>query len=309
MAGPIEKDLIRSVCGSAGDRFGRVSCKYYDTSTGDCHLIKDGKMDKLFKEKPRCNPEKMIESSVRKNYYRYSDDIKPKEYIKSTVFTLLERLKNKSLTKGHNLAVLHGYINQSSYNEVQKILKDEGLLVKKNCGNCIFLSNSKPPICTKAEYIDETSGETKPNPYYGKKRVPSKDTCKEGFKALSVFSINRYEDRNENDNASGNDHAPKLPEELKYEKKAEELLKPLDLEKMRIILENRAKSSKQETTKRKYERHHDIFNYHLNLYNKKISETEINRIVAEKINTNEESVRNDMKEIIKYLKSKISLDN
>ena len=34
---------------------------------------------------------RMLETGIIKNYKRYSDDIKPKEFIKSTVFTLSEK--------------------------------------------------------------------------------------------------------------------------------------------------------------------------------------------------------------------------
>ena len=113
-------DLIRSICGGAGNRFKGSRCHYYEPSTGDCSLLKEGKMDTLFEENPRCNPKRMLEAAVSKNYRRYKDSINPADYITATAFTLLERLKEKRLTRGYNLAVLHGYINQAAYNEVQK---------------------------------------------------------------------------------------------------------------------------------------------------------------------------------------------
>ena len=294
-AGPMANDLIRLICGGASNRFKGSRCQYYDPSTGDCSLLKEGKMGRLFQEKPRCNPERMLQKAIIRNYKKYSDEIKPKDYIESTVFTLSERLKGKRLTRGYNLAVLHGYINQAANNEVQKTLQDVGLLFKRLCGNCVFLSNTRPPVCTQKEYRDGPSGEVIPNPHYGRQRVPSKDFCIEGFKPLSFFSMNRYEDNDDNDNS------PKLHENLVYYQTEEALLQSLELERMRKLLEGRASSIKQETTKRAYQRHHDIFVYRLSLYRKNIPEGEINQLIAQKIGTNEESVRKDMKEIITYL--------
>jgi hypothetical protein len=81
-------DLIRSICGGAGNRFKGSRCHYYEPSTGDCSLLKEGKMDKLFEENPRCNPKRMLEAAVSKNYRRYKDSINPADYITATVFTI-----------------------------------------------------------------------------------------------------------------------------------------------------------------------------------------------------------------------------
>jgi hypothetical protein len=70
-------DLIRSICGGAGNRFKGSRCHYYEPSTGDCSLLKEGKMDTLFQENPRCNPKRMLEAAVSKNYRRYKDSINP----------------------------------------------------------------------------------------------------------------------------------------------------------------------------------------------------------------------------------------
>jgi hypothetical protein len=81
-------DLIRSICGGAGNRFKGSRCHYYEPSTGDCSLLKEGKMDTLFQENPRCNPKRMLEAAVGKNYRRYKDSINPADYITATVFTI-----------------------------------------------------------------------------------------------------------------------------------------------------------------------------------------------------------------------------
>jgi hypothetical protein len=235
-------DLIRSICGGAGNRFKGSRCHYYEPSTGDCSLLKEGKMDTLFEKNPRCNPKRMLEAAVSKNYRRYKDSINPADYITATVFTLFGRLKEKRLTRGYNLAVLHGYINQAAYNEVQKTLQDENLLLKRLCGNCVFLSHARPPICTQKEYRDRLTGRLTANPHYGKVRVPSKDFCMEGFKPLSVFSMSRYEDSDDHDDP------PELHENLVYCQTEEALLQPLELERMRRLLQGRAQSVKQETS-------------------------------------------------------------
>jgi len=132
-------DLIRLFCGGAGQLFGGVVCEYYVSLPGECNLLKQAKMETIF-EKGRCKPYNILKSAVKKNLIKYKDLIDVQEHKNSITFLLSNRLKDVHLKKGHNLAVLVGYINKASYTEVILFLQSEGLLEKKICGNCIFLS-------------------------------------------------------------------------------------------------------------------------------------------------------------------------
>ena len=193
-------DLVRLICAGVGDRFSGVVCKFYVRLTAECDLLKNEKLDPIFKN-GRCNPYRFLKSAIEKNLKRYKDVINVREYVSSIAFVLSKRLQDIRLKKGHNLAVLIGYIKRAAYTEVIQFLQNEGLLEKKICGNCIFLSELKPYVCRKEniEVMENGIGESKPNPFYLKERKKT-DKCQEGFKPHALVSINRDDDQTGVDN-------------------------------------------------------------------------------------------------------------
>ena len=193
-------DLVRLICAGVGDRFSGVVCKFYVRLTAECDLLKNEKLDPIFKN-GRCNPYRFLKSAIEKNLKRYKDVINVREYVSSIAFVLSKRLQDIRLKKGHNLAVLIGYIKRAAYTEVIQFLQNEGLLEKKICGNCIFLSELKPYVCRKEniEVMENGIGELKPNPFYLKERKKT-DKCQEGFKPHALVSINRDDDQTGEDN-------------------------------------------------------------------------------------------------------------
>jgi hypothetical protein len=75
-------DLVRLICAGAGNRFGGVVCKFYVRLTAECDLLKNEKLDPIFKN-GRCNPYLFLKSAIEKNLKRYKDVINVREYVSS----------------------------------------------------------------------------------------------------------------------------------------------------------------------------------------------------------------------------------
>ena len=43
-------DLVRLICAGVGNRFGGVVCKFYVSLTAECDLLKNEKLDPIFKK-------------------------------------------------------------------------------------------------------------------------------------------------------------------------------------------------------------------------------------------------------------------
>jgi hypothetical protein len=71
-------DLVRLICAGAGNRFGGVVCKFYVRLTAECDLLKNEKLDPIFKN-GRCNPYRFLKSAIEKNLKRYKDVINVRE--------------------------------------------------------------------------------------------------------------------------------------------------------------------------------------------------------------------------------------
>ena len=75
-------DLVRLICAGVGDRFSGVVCKFYVRLTAECDLLKNEKLDPIFKN-GRCNPYRFLKSAIEKNLKRYKDVINFREYVSS----------------------------------------------------------------------------------------------------------------------------------------------------------------------------------------------------------------------------------
>ena len=251
-------DLVRLICAGAGNRFGGIVCKFYVRLTAECDLLKKEKLDPIFKN-GRCNPYRFLKSAIEKNLKRYKDVIHVQEYVSSIAFVLSKRLKDVRLKKGYSLAVLIGYIKKAAYTEVILFLQNEGVLEKKNCGNCIFLSELKPYVCRRenVDAIENVVKELKPNPFYLKERNKA-DKCQDGFKTYAFVSINKDDDQTGEDNFQ-----PGTSEKLADHSANETLDDRLEIEKIGEILKRRATDTKHSNTKKIYKRQHNVF---VNLY-------------------------------------------
>jgi hypothetical protein len=289
-------DLVRLICAGVGNRFGGVVCKFYVRLTAECDLLKKEKLDRIFKN-GRCNPYRFLKSAIEKNLRRYKDVINIQEYVSSIAFVLSKRLEDVRLKKGHNLAVLTGYIKKSAYTEVILFLQKEGLLEKKICGNCIFLSDLKPYVCRREniEVIENGISELKPNPFYLKERNKT-DKCQEGFKPRALVSLNIDDDHTGEDNFQ-----PGVSEKLADVSVVETLGDKLEIEEIGEILKKRATDAKHVNTKKIYKRQHNVF---INLYHyisEGYSVRKAIELIAIKIGKNVKTIERDINDIRSFL--------
>ena len=294
-------DLVRLICAGVGDRFSGVVCKFYVRLTAECDLLKNEKLDPIFKN-GRCNPYRFLKSAIEKNLKRYKDVINVREYVSSIAFVLSKRLQDIRLKKGHNLAVLIGYINKSAYTEVILFLQNEGVLEKKICGNCIFLSELKPYVCQREniEVMENGIGELKPNPFYLKERKKT-DKCQEGFKPHALVSINRDDDQTDKNNFQ-----PGTSEKLADHSALETLDDRLEIEEIGEILKKRATDAKHSNTKKIYKRQHNVF---INLYHyisEGYSVRKAIELIAIKIGKNAKTIERDISDIRAFLTKELS---
>jgi len=289
-------DLVRSFCAGVGHRFGGAICKYYVRLTAECDLLKKAKMETIF-EKGRCNPYNILKSAVKRNLIKYNDLIDVKEHISPIIFMLLNRLKDIRLKKEHKLPVLIGYIKKASYTEVILFLQREGLLPKKMCGSCIFLSELKPYICLRKNIDVRNNGvtELKDNPFYQKKRSRT-DKCQEGFKSRIFDSVNEYIDCDSKDS-----HKPITPEKLRNNGVLDESLNRIEIEDINQILIKRVIDTKHKNTKKIYKRQHDVFINLNNYISEGYSIRNTIQLIAKKIRKNVKTIERDINDIRVFL--------
>jgi hypothetical protein len=306
VSGSKNMDLVRSVCAGAGNRFGETVCEYYVRLTAECDLLIQAKMETIF-EKGRCNPYNILKSAVKKNLIKYMNLLGVKDpndlqkYILSIIYPLSHRLKDIRLKKGHNLAVLIGYIKKASYTEVILYLQSEGLLEKKMCGSCKFLSELKPYICLRENIDAQNNGVTllKDNPFYQKKRSKT-DKCQEGFQSRIFKSVDEYT------NYDSKDGHKLIPEKLKNNGIEDKSLNRIEIEKINQILKKRAINTKHKNTKKIYKRQYNVF---INLYSYIFEGYSIRKaiqLIAIKIGKNVKTIERDINDIRTFLKKKIS---
>jgi hypothetical protein len=273
-------ELIALYCKGENTRFKRTCYEYYEVFTGECRLLKKDNMDDIF-EKGRCEHPLMLKNAVRRNLYFYRDQINPEEYIERITWEACELLKKRQL-RTPILPVLIGYINKTAYTEVIKTLIDEGILPNGKCGECVYLSLSKPYICQRAYII--TDGERVENPIYREKRNPSDRACKEGFEPYEF-----------DDGDNGDFPDP--------EGEGEDFSIFIDMQKLLI---QRTEKTKDPNTKKKYERQYVIFCRFAMLIQEGYSEKEAVKMIAEKLDISEKTVERDMAEVREFLKTKMS---
>ncbi len=294
-------DLVRLICAGAGNRFGGAVCGFYVRLTAECDLLKKEKLDPIFKN-GRCNPYRFLESAIRKNLMRYKDIIHVQEYVSSIAFVLSNRLKDIRLKKGYSLAVLIGYIKKAAYTEVILFLQNEGVLEKKMCGNCIFLSELKPYICRREniDVINDGMRQLQDNPFYLKERKKA-DKCQDGFQPHTVVSINIDRDHDSADNYNS-----KISEKFEDLSTLENSDDRIEIEEINEILKKRAVDTKHKNTKKIYKRQHNVF---INLYHY-ISEgysiRKAIQLIALKIGKNVKTVERDINDIRTFLNKEIS---
>jgi len=285
-------DLVRLFCAGVESRFSGVFCEFYERLAAECGLLRKEKLEQILK-RGRCNPYQFLKSAIRKNLARYKDIIDVKEYVSSLAFELSKRLTDIRINKGYNLPVLIGYINRTAYTEVIKLLQSEGVLERRMCGSCVFLSELKPNFCRREniEVMEDGVSQLKKNPFYMKERK-KKDKCREGFHPHSFISLNRDENSNVDDTYNSG---------ISNYSEIENSTNKIEIEKINDLLKKRAIDTKHINTQTIYKRQHSVF---VNLY-KYISEgysvSKAVQLIATKIGKNVKTIERDINEIRSFL--------
>ncbi len=118
----------------------------------------------------------------------FGDKINPQEHVDAIAFIVTERVKTYHLKNEYKIYSLKNYISKTTYCEITETVRTEtGLFGKRLCGNCLYLTLSKPHTC-ECETLDiDANGEEIPHPHYQKNRLPSQQACKEGGFKPYVF--------------------------------------------------------------------------------------------------------------------------
>jgi hypothetical protein len=279
-----KNDIIRKICGGAGNRFKHNACKYYDVSNGQCFLLLNHTLEIVF-EKGRCQPDRLLKSAVKRNINSYKKQIDMLDgnysqkghnnfynLIEIIIFTLKKRLKNIRLEKDYNFAVLKGYINKAAYCEVIRIMKAEGILENKKCKNCIYLSKDKGTICMNQMAAD-----------YGKIKKSSSDRGCEKFTPYEV-NPSTLTDMEEYTETVESNSENIIIEKIDHAKK---------IKRIKDVLEKRSEEQKTNNVVRQYE----VFLAILKLLNSETKLSEITKTLAKKFNVSDRTIRRDIQEI------------
>jgi|GEM_PF-1365221 len=288
MSKPISNDLIRKYCGGLGKRFANIVCNFYLMATSNCTLLENEKLEKVFLI-GRCKPGNFLHQTVYKILLKYKFLIEPKDYIKSVSFIVFEHLRDLHLKHGFNFAVLIGIIRKAAYNEVVMMLLKEGYLVRKLCGNCLFLSDSKPYFCQNISF------ENKKNPFYFQKRKRTDKAC-EGFQ-------NRQSHINGNNNEpiSNSEKISTVLETIEDNGTTKEIQNMLEINMIKAALLKRIQSVKQTNTKKIFIRQFRVFESLYNCFSRGLSENEAKHLIAESENKNFKTIDRDIEEIRVFL--------
>ena len=200
-------DLIKQHCQANNEKF-LPDCQYYERNAEECRLLKTGQLAAFF-EQGRCRPQNMIAAAVRGNLQGRRDLFKRKEYqqdVENDRLTdnlafqarqeISKTLQERALQEP-KLSYFKAYINETTYHIVVHWLQDEGFLSSGKCADCIHLSKIEDePICQRETILEENDKAGKmvsleiPNPEYGRKKIPSRDSCKKGFAPYQFESDN-----------------------------------------------------------------------------------------------------------------------
>lgn len=289
MSRTLKIDLVRKYCGGAGNRFAGIVCEFYIQLTGLCKLLDAKKLENII-SKGRCKPYDHIASAVIKCLKKFADMIRTTDiqsYADSISFNVLERIKEKKLEKGFNLPTLYSYIRRTAYTEVYQQMFKEKDLVRKQCGNCSYLSAIKPYKCQNVG----SPNNGMPNEYFEVERKKIDKACELFIKKDIELSYDRNVNlANEVENI-GDEHTI-IETENKFEY--------FDLLK---LLKNRINGAKSETKRKTLKRHYIVITslYHYLSYGYSISKAK--ETIAKKINMNVKTIDRDLKEIRQTFKN------
>ena len=285
-------DLVRKYCGGVGERFAGVVCEFYIQLTGLCKLLEVEKIKIIFL-KGRCKPHDHIVKAVQRFLKKYKEMIGSdnlESYTNTISFQVFDRIKESKLDKGFNFPTLYGYIRKSAYNEVNQQLINEKLLVRRQCGNCAYLSAIKPYKCQCVGDLDNGTQ----NEHYEFERKKIDKACDFFVKKEIEVIYDQKDDPSKNlDNIGNEDPLIEVNGKFDY----------FDLLK---LMKNRIDDSKSETKKKALKRHYIVITslYHYLSYGYDIVKAK--EAIAKKIKMNVKTIDRDLKEIRESFKNEFS---
>lgn len=276
------RNLVGYFCQGEGKRFGGTRCNYLTHATSECTLLKEFELHEVF-ERGRCEPIEMLRRAIQKHLEKYRDVVDPGEYIESMAFEISVRLKSKRLTQGYKIYVLKGYINKAVYCSVIEMLQREHPLVKRQCGHCKYLSQSRPYSCQRATIITSEEGEVA-NPHYGSERKLTERACKKGFEPIETSSI---------------EVSPDVPQPLIASEIDSTGILLADMTKM---LAEGVERSQDQKTKKQNERRYIVFCQLIDLLMKGSSRQEAVKTIASTLDVSVKTINRELLEIREFFK-------
>jgi len=285
-------DLVRKYCGGVGERFAGVVCDFYIQLTGLCKLLEVEKIKIIFL-KGRCKPHDHIVKAVKRFLRKYKEMIGSdnlESYTDTISFQVFNRIKEIKLDKGFNLPTLYGYIRKSAYNEVNQQLLSEKILVRRQCGNCVYLSAIKPYKC---QCVGNSISGTQ-NEHYEFERKKIDKACDFFVRKEVELSYDQSENLSKKLENFGNDDLMK---------ETDSKLNYFDLLK---LIKKRIDESKSETKKKTLKRHYIVITslYHYLSYGYDFVKAK--EVIAKKIKMNVKTIDRDLKEIRESFKNEFS---
>jgi energy-converting hydrogenase A subunit M len=176
----------------------------------------------------------------------------------------------------------------------------EGVLVRKLCGNCYYLSESKPYVChkTNLDHEDNPGEDEIENPNYLKKRNRTTKAC-DYFKRSVFIAISESNDLDF-------EHSQDIYETIPDMSSSDKCNNSSELDDIIKLLKVRISNAKHENTKKIYKRHYTILIDLYHLISEGFTENEAKKFIAAKLNRNQKTVERDLQEIRDYLIKELS---
>ncbi len=185
------KNLIRCVCKGVGKRFGGIPCEHYHPVSGECALLQNGGLARIF-EQGRCQPFDMLKQALAVQAHGRHLLLPPERSIETLARGLMSRLTQQGQSPECTLPGLKSHLHKAAYLEAIALSQKKDAFPRGVCGDCRHLSPTKPYRCQRSTVWTEEEGEIE-NPHFGDMRRLTKPSCKTGFEPLEGTDENSVE--------------------------------------------------------------------------------------------------------------------
>jgi len=185
------KNLIRYMCKGVGKRFGGVPCEHYRPASGECVLLQQDGLARIF-EQGRCRPFNMLQQTLAVQARGRHLFLPPERSIEALAREMTTRLTRQGQPQEHTLPALKSHLHKAAYLEVLALSQKKDIFPQGVCGDCRHLSPTKPYRCQRPTVWTEEEGEIE-NPHFGDARRLTKPSCKTGFEPFEGTEENSTE--------------------------------------------------------------------------------------------------------------------